>query len=103
MDKVGWLSVRQLVFYQTFLQAHTTLKTGLPKPLHQSLTGTYPRNTRNAASGQIRHDDNFLSQSTFKYRAMQSYNSVQVSVRVGTTATVKRNLKQWIKTNIPID
>jgi hypothetical protein len=97
LDKMGWLSVRQLVFYHTVLQAHKTLKTGVPKPLHQSLTGTYPRNTRGAAIGQIRHDDNFVSQSTFKYRAMQSYNIVPVSVRVGTTATVKRKLKQWIK------
>ena len=103
LDKMGWLSVKQLVFYHTVLQVHKTLKTGMPKPLHQSLTGAYPRHTRRAASGQIRHDENFSSQSTFKYRAMQSYNSVPVSVRVGTTATVKRKLKQWIKTNIPID
>ena len=103
LDKMGWLSVRQLIFYHTVLQVHKTLKTGVPKPLHQSLTGAYPRNTRRAASGQIRHDENFVSKSTFKYRAMQSYNSVPVSVRVGTTATVKRKLKQWIKTNIPID
>jgi hypothetical protein len=103
LDRVGWLSVRQLVFYHTVLQAHKTLKTGQPKPLHQSLTGDYPYTTRGAASGQIRQDSSFSSQSTFKFRAMQYYNSVPVSVRVGSTATVKRKLKQWINTNIPID
>ena len=103
LDKVGWLSVRQLILYHTVIQAHKTLITGVPKPLYQSLSGTYPRNTRNAAVGQIRQGNNFSSSSTFKYRAMQGYNSVPVSVRTGSTATVKRKLKQWIKTNIPID
>ena len=103
LDKVGWLSVRQLILYHTVLQAHKTLETGVPKPLYQSLSGTYPRNTRNAAMGQIRQSNNFSSSSTFKHRAMQGYNSVPVSVRTGSTSTVKRKLKQWIKSNIPID
>ena len=102
-NKMGWLSVRQLVFYQTVLQAHKTLKTKVPQPFHHSLSGTYPRDTRSAASGQIRNDNSFASQATFKYRAMQDYNRVPASVRVGNTATVKKKLKQWVKTNIPID
>ena len=36
LGKVGWLSVRQLVFYHTVLQAHKTLKSGVPKALYQS-------------------------------------------------------------------
>ena len=71
LDKVGWLSVRQLILYHTVIQAHKTLNTGVPKPLYQSLSGTYPRNTRNAAVGQIRQGNNFSSSSTFKYRAVQ--------------------------------
>ena len=70
LNKMGWLSVRQLVFYQTVLQAHKTLKTKVPQPLHHSLSGTYPRDTRSAASGQIRNGNSFSSQATFKYRAM---------------------------------
>jgi hypothetical protein len=64
------------------LQAHKTLKTGLPKPLYQTLTlsGGYPRSTRSAAIGQIRQDNRFTSQSTFKYRAMKYFNSVPVNV-----------------------
>ena len=80
-----------------------TLKSKVPQPLHHSLSGTYPRDTRSAASGQIRNDNSFASQATFKYRAMQDYNRVPASVRVGNTATVKKKLKQWVKTNIPID
>ena len=71
--------------------------------MFQALSVDYPRRARSAANGQIRQDDSFLSQATFKYRAMQDYNRVPASVRVGNTATVKTKLKQWVKTNIPID
>ena len=103
LDKLGWLSVRQLVFYHSVLQVHKTLKTRVPLSLFQALSVDFPRWTRTAAHGQIRQDNSFLSQDTFKYRAMKSYNSVPDSVRTGSTETVKRKLKQWIKTNIPID
>ena len=103
LKRVGWLSVKQLIFYHTVLQAHKTLQTGVPRPLHHSLSEQYPRNTRNAASGQIRHGNNFLSTSTVKYRAMQCYNRVPVSERSGSTATVKKKLKKWIQMHIPID
>ena len=103
LDKVGWLSVRQLIFYHTVLQAHKTIKTGVPKALHHSLSSDYPYRTRSAASGQIRQDDPFSAKSSFTFRAIKSYNSVPASVRVGSTETVKHKLKQWIKTNIPID
>ena len=103
LDKVGWLSVRQLIFYHTVLQAYKTIQTGKPKALHHALSVDYPYRTRSAASGQIRQDETFSAKSSFKYRAMQSYNSVPASIKVGSAETVKHKLKQWIKTNIPID
>ena len=103
LDKLGWLSIRQLVFYHSELQVHKTLKSGVPVSLYQALSVDYPISTRSAANGQIRQDDSFSSQATFKYRAMKEFNSVPQDVRVGSTDTVKRKLKQWIKTNIPID
>ena len=101
LDKVGWLSVRQLIFYHTVLQVHKTLQTGVPKHLHQSLSGSYPRNTRSSANGQIRQIDN-TSTSTFKYRAIQSYNSMPMNVKIGSIGTVKTKIKKWIRSNIPI-
>ena len=103
LDKLSWLSVRQLVFFHTFLQAYKTIKTGVPRPLCQSLTSAWPYQTRNAANGMIRQGEDCTTKSSFKYRAMECYNQVPASVRVGSTATVKRKLKQWVKTNIPID
>ena len=92
LEKLGWLPVRQLVFYHSVQES-----------LYQALSIDYPRQTRNAAHGQIRQDESFSSQATFKYRAMKFFNSVPQDVRIGSTVTVKRKLKQWIKTNIPID
>ena len=103
LDKVGWLSVRQLVFFHTVLQAHKTIKSGVPKPLHQALSGQYPYRTRLATSGMIRQGEEYKTKSSFRYRAMQCFNQVPASVRVGSLATVKRKLKQWTKSNIPID
>jgi hypothetical protein len=74
LDKVGWLSVRQLVFFHTVLQAHKTLKSGVPKPLHQALSGQYPYQTRRATSGMIRQGEEYKAQSSFRYRATQCFN-----------------------------
>ena len=99
---VGWMSVRQLVFYHTVLQAHKTISSGKPSPLYDSLVSQYPYQTRGATSGHIRLREN-TSTKTFKYRAMLAYNSVPVDIRQGTPATVKRKLKKWVVSNVPID
>ena len=101
LDRVGWLSVRQLVFFHTVLQANKIINTGLPKEIYRSLSTKYPYQTRSAASGLIRQED--MVKSSFKYRAMKFFNQVPVSVRTGSQATVKKKLKMWVKTNVPID
>ena len=103
LTRVGWLSVKQLVFYHTVLQVCKTLKSGVPRALYLALSDKYPRNTRNAARGQIRNSEIFTSTVTFKYRAMQWYNSVPADIRTGSVCTIKKNLKKWISSNIPID
>ena len=102
LDKVGWLSVRQLIFYHTTLQTIKTINTGKPMDLYQAITSDYPYQTRSATSGQIRQDET-LKRTSFKYRAREAYNQVPAHVRTGSLATVKKKLKQWVKTNIPID
>ena len=102
LEKVGWLSVKQLIFYHMVLQVQKARTSGLPKDLYHAVSGSYPRNTRSAAGGQIRQTRTFSS-STFKHNAIEAYNRVPEDVRVGTTSTVKYNLRKWIKVNIPID
>ena len=94
---------KQSVFFHTVIQAHKTIQTGVPRGLYESLSSNYPYRTRSAASGQIRQDTNFTVQASFKFRAMQYYNQVPASVRKGATATVKKKLKSWFKSNIPLD
>jgi hypothetical protein len=62
LDRVGWLSVRQLIQFHTILQAHKTIKTGQPRPMFHSISTDHPRNTRSAASGQIRFGESFRTQ-----------------------------------------
>ena len=54
LDRVGWLSVRQLIFFHTVLQAHKTISTGVPRSLHSSISTDHPYRTRSATNGHIR-------------------------------------------------
>ena len=103
LGKVDWLSVRQLVYYHTVLQAHKTMITGQPRPLHASLPTDHPYMTRNAAAGNIRYGENMTSTKTFKYRAMAWYNPIPTEVKTGTIPTVKRKLKAWVKKSVPME
>ena len=104
LDRVGWLSVRQLIFFHTVLQAHKTISTGVPRPLHASISTQHPCNTRSSTRGLIRFGENFDGpNSSFRYRAMNWYNSVPTGVRIGSLDTVKKNLKHWVRQNVPID
>ena len=103
LQHVGWLSVRQLVFFHTALQAHKTMVTGVPRPLFSHLTADNPYRTRSVTEGKIKLRDDYRSIRTFKYRAMTTFNSIPVDVRTGTQSTVKMKLKKWVVKNIPID
>ena len=103
LKKVGWMSVRQLIFFHTVLQAHKTLTTGFPTPLCAALSTDHPYRTRNATRGNIRLVEEDSSTNTFKYRAMKFYNSVPGTVKTGSLPTMKRKLKQWTLENEPLD
>ena len=102
LDKLGWLSIRQLIYFHTVLQAHKTITTGKPSALHQSISTQHPYRTRRAALGLIRFGETFngdssLVYASFKHRAVHWYNAVPVSVRTGSLETVKHKLKKWIR------
>ena len=103
LKQVGWLSVRQLIFYHTALQAYKTMTTGVPRPLYSHFSTNNGYRTRSVAQGDIKLRDDYRSVKTFKYRAMTAYNSIPVDVRTGTQSTVKKKLKMWVKKNIPLD
>ena len=103
LQKVRWLSVKQLIEFHTILQAHKTLITGKPVALFDELSGSYPYQTRSATVGDIRLKKENSSLRTFKYRAMVLYNRVPQNVKTGSLLSFKHKLKQWIKENVPLD
>ena len=103
LDKVNWLSVRQLIYYHTVLQTHKTLSSGLPRSLCAAFPRVYPYNTRNSTTGKIRCDESFRSTATFKFRSMSCYNSLPANVMEGSLSSVKKKLKAWVHSNVPVD
>ena len=104
-----WLSVKQLIFYQSVVMAHKIATLSAPFSLAAKMTTAHPRNTRQAASGCIRFGENLSAnhsylQNSFCHRASLQYNSIPASIRaVRNMMTFKMVLKQWVQTNIPLD
>ena len=102
LNKVRWLSIKQLVEFHTILQAYKSMKSGKPKSLYSQLTVNFPYNIRGASKGNIRLRSN-VSTLTFQYRAMLGYNRVPLEVMTGSLFTVKRKLKKWVQGNVSLD
>ena len=109
LAKCNWLSVRQLVFYQTVLTTHKIVKSGTPVYLNQKMRTEHPYSTRQAAGGGVRFGETFGGQSglihdSFCYSCAIDYNRIPSYIRSPQNMnTFKLKLKQWISTNIPMD
>ena len=108
LKKVNWLSIRQLIYYHTVLQALKTIRLGKPAIIHQNISTQHPYRTRGATMGNIRFGETFFGDSalvkaSFKNRAVHWYNEVPASVRTGSLASVKIKLKKWVWQYVPID
>ena len=99
-----WLSVRQLIFYQTALQTHKILINGTPLYFKQRMNTNHPYRTRQAAGGSIWRGEEELTGTGFTSRGAQVYNKLPVYIRnCKTLPTFKHKLKQWVSSNISID
>ena len=70
--------------------------------MYRSISSSFPYRTRSAVHGQIRVTEDF-SHNSFKHRARQAYNRIPVDVRTGSLEKVKKKMKLWIKSNVPVD
>ena len=59
LRKCNWLSIKQLVYYQSVVLAHKIATTSSPFYLAAKMTTAHPRKTRQAASGCIRFGEQF--------------------------------------------
>ena len=104
LQDCNWLSVNQLIFYQTVLQTHKVLVNGSPTYFSQRMGSQHPYQTRQAAGGSIWRGEEHRSKAGFCQRGAQLYNSIPSYIRnSGTLPTFKYKLRQWVTTNIPID
>ena len=108
LKNCGWLSVRQLIFYNTVVMTHKISITGTPRYMHGKLFLEYGYRTRQATQRGVRFGDQFpgktaLTKSSFLYRAALDYNSIPTDIRSARTIEVfKKKLKSWIRPNIPV-
>ena len=100
----GWLSIKQLIFYQTAVQVHKILKSGRPLFFKHRMTTSHPVRTRQATSGSIWRGGEEDAGGTFTSRGAQVYNSLPTDIRNSRTlGTFKFKLKKWVINNIPVD
>ena len=108
LDTCGWLSVKQLVMYQTTIMVHKTFQTSKPLYLHSRLSNEHSYRTRQQTSGCIRMDHSFrykgdIPRNSFRCRGANSYNSIPAEIRASLTmVTFKSKLRKWIKINISL-
>ena len=109
LKQCNWLSVHQLIFYQTVLTTHKIVLSGTPLYLSKKMSTEHPYKTRQATEGGIRFGENFegktgLTHNSFCYIGTNQYNRIPASIRSAKTMqTFKYKLKKWISSNIPID
>ena len=117
LNAVGWLSVRQLHQYSVLMLTHRVITTGRPRGLHATLVSSFPYNTRRVEQRlegmqhtprKLRYGEQFGQASetslvgrSFRHQAL-AYNSLPTYLRSLSPDNLKRRLKQWVKSNVPI-
>ena len=106
LSQCNWLSIKQLIFYQSSLTVYRTVKSGVPLYLSKHLITNHPLDTRLGRSGSIRLTGKWgdLVEKSFLRRAAHYYNEIPQDIRESNTIdTFKKKVKTWIKTNIPYE
>ena len=103
------MSVKQLVIYHRLLSTHKIVTSKTPMYLQRQMDTSHPYNTRQAYEGGIRFGEKFevksnLSRNSFCYSSTLDYNKLPAEIRQSKSVGVfKYKLKNWIKSNIPVD
>ena len=109
MEKCGWLTVKQLVVFQTTLMVHKTVSSGKSYYMNSRLSSDFSYRTRQHSTGSIRLDQTYrykseLPKCSFRYRGAHDYNAIPPDIRSSRNMnTFKPKLKRWVKMNINPD
>ena len=79
LNQLGWMSVRQLVFYHSVLLVFKVRKTGYPVYFADKLTEGYTYNTRNSQGNVIRMGEQFraknsITTKSWRWRGANNFN-----------------------------
>ena len=95
-NKLGWLTVRQLIMYHTLLTVYRVRQTQEPEYLASLLC-------RDSPNGRIviQNTSLTLAQKSFSIRGACNWNSLPPSIRELSLSQFKKEVKAWIKKEIP--
>ena len=96
-DKLGWLTINQMISYHTMLTIQKVRTEKEPQHLAQYLT-------RDSRNGRIMFQKQLLSVTSrsFCYRGAAQWNLLPNHLRLNSgTSQFKSEIKRWILTNIP--
>ena len=100
LKQCGWLSVNQMSFYHSVLLLFKVKMNHKPMYLNNMISWSYPHNTRQAESGQIRLEGRTnldITMNSFKWRAANQFNKVPADVTsTKTLLTFKLKAKTCI-------
>ena len=107
LKETNWLSVRQLIFFHSTMQAWKIINFRYPVYLHSKLVGNRPRYAdRLAAAGSLvrgRRPRLHLIESSWRWRVAQYWDQLPRNIReIKENKVFKNRLKEWVKSNIDI-
>ena len=99
----GWLSIRQMVIYQSLLLLFKTKQNMGPEYIFSKISCKFKRVTRNQTAGGIKDSRRFcsnLANESFLPRSIRLWNEkVPGDIRtIVSTIEFKQKLKSWVKT-----
>ena len=96
-DNVGWMTVRQLIFYHTILTTFRIRQSGEPEYLNDLMT-----RDNNRGSIIVPNTKLSLAKKSYCFRASVQWNCLPVEIRnIETKQRFKSELRKWILENVP--
>ena len=96
-DRLGWLTVNQLVTYHTLLAVYRVRSTGEPEYLAESLC-----NDNRNDNIIVKNTKLSLLKNSFKFRGACDWNELPINLRsIKKIGIFKKAVKVWIQQNVP--
>ena len=108
LRQVGWLSVRQMVFYHSVLLVYKVRQYGYPMYFAEKLSEEYVYNTRNSQDNVIRMGQQFraknaITTKSWRWRGAINFNKLPSDIRCTEGTNIfKMKLRIWVMNNIAI-